>query len=428
MPEVTVTSNSKPGKKVCIERAPEISNGRSVDPGNMMGDHVQEALGSNTLPIRANNNSFGQDLAQHLASNNQQAYQMGNNNTPRSTQDHAINDMMNSYVDNANPNASSMVRKRESQDGPMSPLSSLNSKRARPVPTGLEGMQQLQPPVGQHMDAFRGSEFNWKAQLLQQQQSPMARGLPYANTGNQKFSQQVFDGALNQDPVGGQQQGMRFAPKEEQVEAAKLDGSDMQTGDVETGHLDQQQQQKQHQQRSSQNAYGRTGFPQTQWNNLGQQHAEKDGRKEEQGPKRKSAQSPRLPAGALVQSPLSGEFSGGSGGSHFGPSAQREKSVGSAVVNPSLASGGDPLQRHHQAQLGPKRKQNLVAKNQANSMVGSPANAAMNVGSTPVGAQPIDKDILEKFSKIEMVAMRYVTSSRLLSLSQYISCESVPLE
>ena len=75
MPEVTVTSNSKThGKKICIDRVPESSNGRLGDsgiiPGNAMPEQVHENLTSNLLSLRANSLvSDGSIPAPQFASN-----------------------------------------------------------------------------------------------------------------------------------------------------------------------------------------------------------------------------------------------------------------------------------------------------------------------------------------------------------------------
>lgn len=452
IPEVTVTSNCKThGKKICIDRVPESSNCRlgesGIVPGNITAEHVQENLNSNINALRAN--SFVSDASvttPHLMSN-QSGYQMGVG-TPRSSQDHvagpvvntsgaspAGQDVMISYGDNINSSAS-FHRKRENQDGQVPPLSSLN-KRARPMPVGLEGMQPQR--IGPLMDSL--SELDWKNTLLQQQ--AIARGIQYANTGNQKFSRQVFEGVLNQDPgaapFSAGQQGMRFTPKEEQFDTAKLDGPELSGGrndmqmDTETSHLDPQQ--ARHQQRLPQHTFMRSNFPQSPWNNLCQQ-TEKDGRKEEQLQKRKSVQSPRLSSGTLVQSPLSsksGEFSSGSAGPHFGTVtsatvgvSQKERAAISSVNavggTPSMtSSGNDSLQRQHQAQLAAKRRSNSLPKTPAISGVGSPASVSNmsvppNVTSPSVGTQPsVDKDMLDRFSKIETVTLRYNVNCSILA-------------
>jgi hypothetical protein len=451
MPEVTVTSSIKThGKKVCIDRVPESSNCRLGDSGiisgNGMPQHVHENLTAQTLSstnmLALRPKSFVPDAsvpALPLVSH-QARYQIGVG-TPRSMQDPgsgpvttsgaspAGQDMMISYADNVNSSAS-VLGKRENQDGQMSPLSNFN-KRARPAPVGLDGMQQQQ--IG--LDGLHGSEINWKNTLLQQQ--AMARGIPFANTGIQKFSPQVFEGALSQDagalPFAAGQQRTRYGAKEEQFEMDKLDGpelnrikNDMQMVETETSHLDPQQSR---QQRLSQHAFMRSNFSQTPWNNLGQ-HMEKDARKEDQLQKRKSVQSPRFSTGALAQSPLSsksGEFSSGSVGPHFGAVAtahgasQKEKAANPSVPSvggtPSLtSSANDSIQRQHQAQVAAKRRSNSLPKTPVMNGVGSPASVSnvsvpLNANSPSVGTPPLaDQTLFERLSKIVMVTTRYSDS------------------
>ncbi|KAM1717014.1 hypothetical protein ACFX11_024906 [Malus domestica] len=455
MPEVTVTSNSKThGKKVYIDGVPESSNCRLGDsgtlPGNMMPQHAHENLTvqnmstNNLLALRSK--SFMTDAsvpAPHLVPN-QLRYQMGVG-TPRSVQDpgsgSVVNaspspvgqDMMISYTENVNGNVP-LHGKREHPDGQMSPLSSFN-KRQRPTPVGHDGMQHQQ--IGPHMDSFHGSDMNWKNNYLQQQ--AMAKGIQFSNTGIQKFSQQMFDGAMSQDPgtmpfaVG--QPNMRFGAKEEPLETGKIDGSelggiknDMQIMEGDTSHLDPSRLH----QRLPQHAFMRSNFSQPSWSNLGQ-NMEKDARKDDQFPKRKSSQSPRFSSGALVQSPLSsksGEFSTGSVGPHFGAAAvtsavgasQKEKALMTSV--PTIAascltsSANESMQRQHQSQAAAKRKTNSLPKTSAMTGVGSPASVSnisvpLNAGSPSVGTpSSADQTMLEKFSKIEAVTMRYHLNKR----------------
>lgn len=448
MPEVTITSSSKThGKKVCIDRVPESSNCRLGDsgilPSNMMPHHIHENLTTqnlspNNMLVRSKN--FMSD-ASVPALPNQSRYHMGVG-TPRSMQDHGSGtvanasaspvgqDTMISYADNVSTNVP-LHGKREHQDGQMSHLSTFN-KRQRPSPVGLDGMQHQQ--IGPHIDSFHGSDMNWKNTLLQQQ--TMAKGIQYSNTGIQKFPQQVFEGAPSQDAGTMQfsvgQPNMRYGAKEEQFETGKLDGSelsgiknDMQMVEGDTGHLDPQI--SRHHQRLPQHPFMRSSFSQQSWNNFGQ-NIEKDARKDDQLQKRKSVQSPRLSSVSLVQSPLSsksGEFSNGSVGPHFGAVAataalgvsQKEKAAMTAVPaigTPSLtSSANDSMQRQHQSQVAAKRKSNSLPKTSAMSGVGSPASVSnisvpLNAGSPSVGTpSSTDQSMLERFSKIETVTMRY---------------------
>lgn len=449
IPEVTVTSNSKThGKKVCIDRVPESSNSRLGDSGilsgNMMPHHghenlITQNLSANNIALRPKN--FMPDVsvpAPHVVTN-QSRYQMGIR-TPRNMQDHGsgpvVNasaspvgqEMMISYSDNSNSNASHLG-KREHQDGQMSPLSF--SKRSRSTAVGLDAMQHQQ--IGS-IDSFNGSDMNWKNPLLQQH--AMAKGIQYSNTGTQKFSPQVFEGALNQDagtmPFAVGQPNMRYGAKEEHFETDKVEGSELNgiKNDVpvvegEISHLDPQL--SRFQQRLPQHSFMRSNYSQTSWNNLGQ-NIEKDARKDDQLSKRKSVQSPRLSAGATVQSPLSSksaEFSTDSVGPHFGVAAtsafgasQKEKAAMSSVTGigtPSLtSSANDSMQRQHQAHVATKRKSNSLPKTSAMSGVGSPASVSnismpLNANSPSVGTpSSADQSMLERFSKIELVTMRYI--------------------
>ena len=445
MPEFAVTSSNKThGKKVCIDRVPESSNSRLGDSGIIASNASATVQQSLENPAMQNFNphiamalrpkSFIPDSSVPGFSmlSNQSRYQMAVG-TPRSVQEHssvsAINasgaspasqDPMISYADNTNSSAS-IHAKRDNQDGQTSPLSNL-AKKMRP-PAGVDAMQQQQ--VGAHAEALQGSDMNWQNTLLPQQ--AMARGIQYASGGSQKFPQQVFEGGLNQDTGAAQfasgQQGMKLVAKEEQFEMEKLDGTEVNRSmEMETSNLDSQQLLLQ--QRLPQ-AFMRPNFPQTTWNNLGQ-HMEKEAKKEDQLQKRKPVQSPRLSTGALPHSPLSsksGELSNGSVGPSFGQSAgvsQKEKtamaSVPAAVGTPPLISNAnDSAQKQHQAQLAAKRRSNSLPKASAMSGVGSPASVGngvpLNANSPAVGTSALVdqglQNMLERFSKIEMVTMRY---------------------
>ncbi|XWS18790.1 hypothetical protein CRYUN_Cryun32bG0075100 [Craigia yunnanensis] len=452
-PEVTVTSTSKiHGKKVCIDRVPESSNGRlgeaGIVSGSLMPQQVQENLTSqnigpsNMLALRPK--SFVQDSSIPALPMTSQSprYQMGVVNA-RSMQDiesssvvnasaasPAGQDMTISYADSINSSAS-LLGKRENPDGPMSPLSGLN-KRTRLNAVGPDGIPQQQ--VGPHMDGLHGPEISWKNMLLPQQ--AMARGIQYANAGMQKYPQQVFEGVLNQEagamPFTAGQQALRYGAKEEPFDPDKLDGSEL-NRETDTNHLDPQQTRLQPR---LPHGFVRPGFPQTPWNNISQ-HVEKDVRKEEQFQKRKSVQSPRLSGGALPQSPLSsksGEFSSGSVGPHFGAVAATSALGASlkekAAVNSVPAVGGTPssndsMQRQHQAQVAAKRRSNSLPRTPAINAVGSPASVSnisvpFNASSPSVGTPPLaDQTMLERFSKIEIVTMRYQLNSKKNKVEEY---------
>lgn len=435
MAEATLSPcNKTNGKKVCVDRVPESSNGRVGDSGiisgNAMPQHIHENLAAQNLNptnmVALRPRSFVPDASVPALppASHQQRYQMGIG-TPRGMQDPGSGP---EYADNVNSGVS-VLGKRENQDAQMSPLPNFN-KKGRPTPVGLDGMQQQQ--IGPHIDGLTGSDINWKNSLLQPQVMP--RGISYANMPIQKFAHQVFEGALNQDagtmPFAAGQRGMRHAAKEEPFEIDKFDGSefnrnknDMPMVETETSHLESQQSQQR-----LQYALMRSNIPQTAWNSLGP-HVEKDARKEDQLQKRKSVQSPRISAGALAQSPLSsksGEFSSGSLGPYFGAvsttvalgATQKEKSANTSAPtvggNPSMtSSANDSLQRQQQAQVAAKRRSNSLPKTPAMSGVASPASVSnmsvpLNANSPSVGTPPLtDQTMLERFSKIEMVTMRY---------------------
>ncbi|KAF7843627.1 protein PHYTOCHROME-DEPENDENT LATE-FLOWERING isoform X1 [Senna tora] len=453
MTEFTVTSSNKiHGKKVCIDRVPESSTCRLGESGiiasNAVVQQTHENLGaqdlgpSSTMSLRPKSFVPDSSLSGLSMMSHPSRYQIG---TPRSLQEHgsvsAINasgaspaaqDIMISYADNANSSAS-LPGKRESQDGQTSPLSF--AKRMRPTSAG----------DGMHVDALQGSDINWQNPLLQQQ--AMSRGIQYPHTGIQKFSQQAFEGRLNQDNAAVQyaagQQGMRFAAKEEQFELDKLDSSEINRNksevqmEMDTNPFDPQQSRLQ--QRMSQHAFLRSNMPQTTWNNLG--NMEKEGRKEDQLQRRKPVQSPRLSTGGLAQSPLSsksGEFSNGSIGPNFGPASaaaalaasQKEKtamaSLPAAVGTPPLtSSANDSTQRQHQAQGAVKRRSNSLPKTPAMNGVGSPASVSnvsvpLNANSPSVGGPVlVDQTIFERFSKIEMVTMRHQLNCKKNKVDDY---------
>lgn len=356
MPEVTAISNNRlHGKRICIDRAPESSSYRMAELGPLSGPGNQRSM-HDPMQVSANIPGVSSSTGQEMAI---------------------------AYAENMNSTA---LGKMESQEGQLSPYSTV-TKRAR-----LDGVQQQQ--IGAYMDSLQGPDVQWRNQLMQQQ--PNARGIQYANPGIQKYAQLVGEGVANQD-------GMIKLEKAD----ANLVKSDMQ------------------------NSFMRPAFQQANWANLTQQ-VEKDPRKEDQFQKRKSIQSPRISSGAVAQSPLSaksGDVSCGSMGTGYGavPSAaplvgqmQREKSAVTSIpgvdrTTSLTSSANDSMQPQHQAQLTAKRRSNSLSKTPAMTMsgVGSPASVN-NVGgqlnacspsiSTP---QLADQIMIERFAKIEVVAMRH---------------------
>lgn len=437
IPEVLVSSNNNHGKKVCLDRVPESS--RLGDAGSLVQQPAYEnTINQNNVSsamLQPRNNSFGSDgslLPSPMASHQSKYIGVG---SPRMMKDQRSGTLLNASV--GSPGGQDMMipfadnisihGKRENQDGQSSPLT---NKKARLTHTGTEGNIQH---LGPQMDTLHGSELHWKNTLMQQQS--IGRGIQYANNGMQKFPQQVFDGGLNQEGGGPMpftvgQQGIRYNLKEEPVETDRLDKPEVgrvAMGETELTNIDSQQ--SRFQQRMPHQMM-RPSFPQSPWNSLGQP-LDNNSRKEDPFQKRKLVQSPHVSGGGLPQSPLSsksGEFSSGSIGHQFGAvvtsglmSSQKEKPAVSSV--PSVAVGGNPsftssandsMQRQNQAQAAAKRRSNSLPKTPAISGVGSPASVGnmsvpINASSPPVGTQPLgDQTMLERFSKIEMVAMRYL--------------------
>ncbi|QCE02363.1 Transcription factor Spt20 [Vigna unguiculata] len=446
MPEFAVTSTNKiHGKKVCIDRVQEASIGRLGDSGNTSSNAIVQQTHENqsmqnltpnvAMALRPKNFIPDSSIPNFPMMSHQPRYGMAVG-TARSLQEQgpvpSINssgaspsaqDVMISYADHANSSAS--LHGKRDQDGQASPLSNI-AKRMRPTSAVVEAMQHQQ--IGSHVESLQGSDMNWQNTL---QQQALARGIQYGSGGIQKFSQQVFEGGVNQEmgavSFTAGQQGMRLVAKEEQFEIDKVDGAETNRNrsemEMETNILDPQQLRLQ--QRLPQHAYMRPNFPQAAWN-LGQ-HIDKETKKDDQHQKRKSVQSPRLSTGALPHSPLSsksGEFSNGAVGPSFGPSsmaavpgtAQKDKtsmvSVPATVGTPS----GDSTQRQQQAQLAAKRRSSSLPKTPAMNGVGSPASVGttsvpLNANSpSVVTSSLVDQglqNMLERFSKIEMVTMRH---------------------
>ncbi|KAL0319464.1 UNVERIFIED_CONTAM: protein PHYTOCHROME-DEPENDENT LATE-FLOWERING [Sesamum angustifolium] len=451
IPEVAVSSNNIHGKKVCLDRVPESSrlgdSGSLVHQSSYENLNTQNNVSSAMLPLR--NNSFGADaslLSSPLVPQ-QSKYQIGVG-SPRMIKDQRSGALLNASV--ASPGGQDMMipftdngaasihgKSRDNQDGQLSPLT---HKKPRLSHTGADGNLQH---LGPQMDNLHGSELHWKNTLLQPQS--IGRGIQYANSGVQKFSPQMYEGGLNQEggpiPFTIGQQGIRYNLKEEPVETERLDKpelSRMSMGEAELSNIDPQQSRLQ---QRMPHQFMRSSFPQTPWNNLGQP-LDNNPRKEDSFQKRKLVQSPRVSAGGLPQSPLSsksGEFSSGSIGPQFGAvvtsglvSSQKEKSAVTSV--PSVGVGGNPsftssandsMQRQNPAQAAAKRRSNSLPKTPAISGVGSPASVSnmsvpITASSPPVGTQTLgDQTMLERFSKIEVVAMRCQLNCKKNKVDEY---------
>ncbi|KAI7733316.1 hypothetical protein M8C21_000231, partial [Ambrosia artemisiifolia] len=362
-------------KKVCMDRGPENSNaGPMVQPPDLVNQSIQ-----NTVPASP-------------SLSYQSKYQISPGN-PRLIQDHGlapVQDMMNSYTDSMNSN----LGKRDNQDGQLSPMTGL-TKRGRSNSTGLDGSQQ------QQMDVF-------DSLMQQQQHQSIGRGIQLPNnTGIQKYP---FEGSLNQDPFTMGQPGTRYNLKQEPVDSELNRNMHMADSGVDP-RLQQQQRLAQQ--------FTRSNFPPTPWNNPD------SSRKEDQFQRRKSAQSPRVSSGALPQSPLSsksGEFSSGSHGGQYGAAAalgssQRDKS---AVTSVLAAGGAGSLTNNAQMAV---RRPNSLPQTPAISGVGSPAGVG-NIGgpfnaTSPLVGKDFDKIMRDKFSKIELLTVRYQLNLKKNKIDEY---------
>ncbi|EPS67659.1 hypothetical protein M569_07116 [Genlisea aurea] len=340
-------------------------------------------------------------------------------------------DLMVPFADNS---ANSIHEKRNIQDGQSSQLA---NKKPRSVQTSSDGNLHN---LGPQLDNSSNSELQWKNALLQQQQS-IPRGGQYAGNGMQKYSQNLFDASPNQEggsmPFNIGQQGIRYNLKEEPVESDRLEKQDLSrvaVGEPELITIDIQQARLQ--QRMAQQ-FARPNFSQAPWSNLVQPF-DNNFRKEDSLQKRKVAQSPRVSAGGLPQSPLSsksGEISSGSIGPQFGAAvtsglvqSQKEKSAATSVssagvgtaFNPSATS--DSKQRQN---ANVKRRASPLPKTPMPSGVSSPASVSnmsvpMNASSPPVGTQSLgDQTLLERFSKIEIVSVRHKINLRKIKVNEY---------
>lgn len=237
--EVTVTSNNQThGKKICIDGAPEIAK-YAGDLGAMQRIHesVTSQQLSGSIAISRPNNSVHEAARTSLAVAGHTKFQPGVNHAGV-MQDHGLSpsnyvgvtggipppqSMVASYTDTANANFS-LHGRREAQDSQSTSMTGL--KRPRQTVAGLDG--------------FIGQEMQWKNQTAHPQID--AKGFQYSNAGVPRFSH------MNQEAVASMyfnQQAMRYAPKEEQIESDKFEKQiDTATADIS---LDQQQLRAQHQ-------------------------------------------------------------------------------------------------------------------------------------------------------------------------------------
>ncbi|KAJ4909438.1 Spt20 family protein [Raphanus sativus] len=445
MTEATVMSlNKSHGKKVCIDRLPESSE-RGIMPGHLLmhQTHSNQAIQNpGTNMLAGLRNQTVQDASASslpLVPPQHQRY-LGNGNM-RNVQDQGSNsanisgaspgglDAMLPYgSDGMNPGAS-FQRKRQSQEGQESSMPGSN-KRTRVSHMGPHGVPQQQ--LGQRVDGIQGTDTSWKNALLQP--DLLGRSSQYPNQSIQRFSPQQIEGVMNQEGGPPMQfpasQTMRYTSKEEPFEIGKVDGNirnDMPGVGSDANNLDPRMQS-----RMPPNGLLRSNYPQASWNVNPVQKIEKDLRKEEQFSRRISAQSPRLSAGGQPQSPLSsksGEFSGGSMGTHYGAvaAAQKDKAVSSipaiGATQSVVSSPNDAMQQQRQHQMVAKRRTNSHPMTQAINTVGSPVSVntvSANAVGPSVGNQTVgDHAILDRFSKIERVAARYQLNCKKHKVDDY---------
>ncbi|KAI3684135.1 hypothetical protein L6452_33354 [Arctium lappa] len=415
--------------KVFLDGVPENSNFRLGDsrPTIHQPDFVnldtEDVDQSNLIATRPKNQPDRSIPATSVS--HQSKYQIGVGN-PRHMQDHvprtlcsapgpsSAQDMVSSYTDGLSSIMSSVHGKWGNQDGQLSSVANIH-KRARSNPMSIDCYQQQQ--IASHIDSINAPDSRWKNTLIQQQST--GGGIQYPNVGMQKHTQQTFDGNYNLGtgamPVGNQRME-KLDPNQTKNE--------MHMVNLEINHVNPQQSRLQ--QRFPQQ-FTRSNFPQTPWN-MGQP-LQNNTRKEEHFQRKTLAQSPGISAGGLPQSPLSpksGEFSSGSMGTQFGAvataavgSSQKEKSVVplvSAVGTRSLTSStNDSMQQHHQVQMATNWRSNSHPMTHVISGVGSPSSVGNMSGpftaSSPVGEE-VDRSILDRFSKVEMLTKRLQLNCR----------------
>nr|CAD1838048.1 unnamed protein product [Ananas comosus var. bracteatus] len=422
--EMVVPSNNiANAKKLCMDRAPENVNFKVGDAGFQTGNAVPQIHENMTLHTASGGsqtfgvNSFSHEAARATLplSSQSKIQQMVNYSGPANFAGVNANisssqNLFSHYADAVNSNAP-LPMKRENQDAQ---LPMLDVKRPKQGSVGIDAIQQQQQ-TEPSLVGIGGLDMQWKNQLLHPQVD--VKGIQYApNLGGQRYPSPVINNMQNQDPGASlyfNQQGMRFAAREEQADPEKQTANNM---------PDQQQSRPQH---VLQQQPARNNIPNISQLQNARFMAEKD--------KRKVAQSPRVSSGPMVQSPVSSK-SGESGSvGHFGAiataSAMGSQKDGNkltanpnavAINAPSVASSpSESMQRQHQATAAAKRKSNSVNKTQAMSGVGSPASvsnmtASLNASSPSVGAAPVggagpvlDQVMLDRFAKIDAVTQRH---------------------
>uniref|UniRef100_A0ACD5U5L5 Uncharacterized protein n=5 Tax=Avena sativa TaxID=4498 RepID=A0ACD5U5L5_AVESA len=427
-PDIVVTSSHMShGKKVCINRASE--NAKTDETGIKGGSVAHQVMpgGSQQLRLTSSQDAARMSMLSqsgiqqninYLAVGNDRGVGAPVNFTGVNTSISSQNVM--AYNDNG-----LLSVKRELQEAPLQ-----DPKRVKPT-ISIDDIQQQQQRqhIRSQSTAVGGQDMQWKNQQLHQQLD--VKGVQYASLNGQRYPSPMVN---NMQDSGASfyfnQQGTRYAAKQEQVDGMERCRDPLHAMPPENNVLDQQQSHAQH---LSQQAAGRNNQQNiAQWQNHWVS-GEKDMKKEELLQKRKLAAASRVSSAPMVQSPVSsksGEISSNSMGGQFG-SAVTSAAIGShkdkfaassnaAVGYPSVVSSpSDSMHRVQQPSAAPsKRKTNSVPKTQPlASGVGSPASvsnmhAVLNASSPSVGTASVgDQSMLEKFTKVEAISHRYEISS-----------------
>ncbi|KAG6477240.1 hypothetical protein ZIOFF_066492 [Zingiber officinale] len=457
--EVTISSdNQNPEKKICTDRISESSHCGSGETGSQVR-HASLQQAYETMPLQhlssgvrsMRSNKFGMKLTLPLPS---QAKLQTVVNSPTSSQDHGpghpssisgINanisssqNLMGSHPDKVSNSPRSM--KRENLDSQLIPF--IGIKRQKQTPTGVDGIQQQWQQKGSQLVGLTGTDLQWKNQMLHSHVD--AKGGQYASTlGNQRYPTTVVNSTRKQDPGASfhfNHQGMRFGPKEEQLDRQEQDRCKEVLQALPVNSPVDQQQSRAH---LLQQPYIRNHPPTpVQWQNA-RPVSEKDMLKDDTYQKRKSVPSPRVSSGPMVQSPVSsrsGEISSGSAGGQFSGivtasalGVQKDKLIANsnaAIGAPSVTSSpSDSLNRQQHTSGTAKSKPNSMTKTQNVSAVGSPAsvsnmNPSLIVNSPSIGTAPLgDQVIIERFMKIDAITQRLWLSD-LQKTTRFEVCEN----
>ncbi|KAL6007378.1 hypothetical protein ACLOJK_032875 [Asimina triloba] len=294
-------------------------------------------------------------------------------------------------------------------------------------------------PMGTH-----GDDIQWKGT----QQQLEAERIRFAGIGGTKHPQlmmsdsqlAVLEGIPKMD-VGrlsySDQRGPQYCTKDEHMETSEIEKAE--TGKNRDVHhavsIRNEQSNLLQPQMLLQSPVMRAHFPPpVQWNNPVQQ-IEKDVKRDDITPKRKSLQSHRVHSAGSVQAPVATSRSGESSGLSVQPAyatCQQPSVVGSNKEKTALMPGhvrgtaavnsahNDSLPRENPATLPIKRKSGSLPKTPNLSGVGSSANvnnvhSPFSANSPLVGTSPApppsgprgDPAVLERFSKIEKLSQRY---------------------